>query len=288
MIFSEEQIKDLLERGEDVKVIESFLNRIKTKLSSNDVKGLYNEEYEEILSNHPMAFMVDGKYKINIYLQYIYQYITEILKPGDRILDFGCNSGELILAIASQMDEGKFVGVDFSKIAIENAVQNLNTSGIRNCEFFCCDINDFVSEEKFDYILMSDVIEHLSDSELSAIIRKCKTLLKDDGKIIMHTPNGLNEYCQSDRTLYSRLFFWIFHKSTNSKFEKSAKQIYYEQVHINVKSYRQWKYLFRKCGYNLTVKYDDNGAKNFFSWESLQQLLSLNGNMMLVATKSKG
>ena len=214
--------------------------------------------------------------------------MIKMLKPGDRVLDLGCNSGELILAIASKMrDEGKFIGVDFNEIAIEAAVQKRNTSDIRNCEFFCCDINDFESQEKFDYILMSDVVEHLSDGELHNIIRKCGILLKEDGRIIMHTPNGLNEYCQSDMTFCSRIFFFLYHKITKTEYSKGAKQIYYEQVHINVKSFRQWKYFFRKAGYDLKVKYDDNGVKNIFSWEKWQQLLSLNSNMMLVATRSK-
>lgn len=48
------------------------------------------------------------------------------------------------------------------------------------------DINNFETEMTFDYIVLCDVIEHLSDRELERILDKCKTILNRDGEILMH------------------------------------------------------------------------------------------------------
>ena len=51
-------------------------------------------------------------------------------------------------------------------------------------------LNDYMDElikEKYDYIILADVIEHLSDP--SELIKNCIQLLSDDGKLIISVPN---------------------------------------------------------------------------------------------------
>ena len=144
MVFSREQLEDILEkRNMDVKSVERFINRIKPSMTSKDVEQLYDSEYNAMIANHPTAVMADGKYKINIYMQYIYNYIISHVELDAAILDMGCNSGDLILGIASALSQegggrntGRYVGVDFNKEVIGEAERKRELSGLTNCVFF--------------------------------------------------------------------------------------------------------------------------------------------------------
>lgn len=256
MYLSKEQISNWLERcpgGEGTKIIEEFLRKLHPYLDSADVKDLYDDEYRKRLASHRIIFVVNSKYPIHVYAVSIFNYLRNKIRKSDNILEIGCDSGNLLLGLMeSTSGNGRFVGLDFNENSIREAVINAQKAGKDNCEFFCCDANSFKSTVKFDYIILNDVIEHLSDREMKKLMQSCKRMLSADGEIVMHTPNGLNICCLSDQTLLSTLFF----KITGSRVMKSSEQIYYEQMHINVKSFRQWKRFFQGCGYALTVKYD--------------------------------
>lgn len=149
-------------------------------------------------------------------------------------------------------------------------------------------MNEFETAERFDYVILNDVIEHLSDRELNRLLHSCKKLLSARGEIVMHTPNGRNLYCQTDKTLLSRSYFYWYRRITKETYYKSSAQIYCEQVHINVKSYRKWRELFKSNGFSLSVEYDKEGGSGLFTWEGLKELLSLNNNMMLIARNTNG
>lgn len=289
MILSKEQIENILkkmpeERG--IKAVECFMKKVQPYLDSGDVKLLYDKEYEQKLENH-QSILVQGKYKIHIFARPTFEYLDQALKNQNRILEIGCGSGNLLMALACRNRGGQFIGIDFNPAVIRQACEQAERTKLHNCKFECCDANEFNSEEKFDYIILSDVIEHLSDRELEKLLYTSRKLLNDHGEIIMHTPNGLNQYSKTDKTIWEELFFYAYFRISHQKYEKSVEQLYYEQVHINVKSYRKWKAFFKKQGYTLAVKYDVNDTEfKFVSWESLQQLLHLGNNMLLIAQKS--
>ena len=45
-------------------------------------------------------------------------------------------------------------------------------------------------KDRYDYILLSDVVEHLGEGEFKNLLDVFKNLLKIDGKLLIHTPNG--------------------------------------------------------------------------------------------------
>ena len=214
----------------------------------------------------------------------MFHYLRDKIDKTDNILEIGCDSGNLLLGLMeSTSGNGQFVGLDFNENSIREAKCKVRDTGKDNCVFYCCDANHFKSEMKFKYIILNDVIEHLSDREMKRLMRSCKRMLSSDGEIVMHTPNGLNICCLSDQTLLSALYF----KITGDKVVKSSRQIYYEQMHINVKSYRQWKHFFRNCGYSLAVKYDREGDTRGGGVNVLKNTIrtkqQLNCNMLLIA-----
>lgn len=124
----------------------------------------------------------------NYYLGYkIPKYIVDVL-PSDKnasILDIGCGFGSFIRE-AKKLNYNLVKGIDISEQAIEFAVK-------QNFDVKKASINEFAeqSEERFDFIIMSHVLEHIYKDEiietLSLIANK---LFKENGKFCLMVPNA--------------------------------------------------------------------------------------------------
>ena len=76
------------------------------------------------------------------------------------ILDVGCGRGAGIYWLLENMQFATFTGIDYSSLAIDVASQKFSMNS--KAGFFHADIYDFdFSGERFDYILMVEVLEHL-------------------------------------------------------------------------------------------------------------------------------
>jgi len=88
------------------------------------------------------------------------QVFTDVLKDGDRVLDLGVGDGALLLYIL-QHKRIEAVGLDVSPKAVEYC----RAHGL---DVRLADINRPISETldaPFDYIILSEIIEHLPDPE---------------------------------------------------------------------------------------------------------------------------
>src|SRR6201993_4769259 len=74
--------------------------------------------------------------------------------PGMRVLEIGCGIGDLLAAVKP----ARGVGVDFSPEMIKLARQRHP-----ELEFHVADAAEFSADEKFDYILLSDLVNDLQD-----------------------------------------------------------------------------------------------------------------------------
>jgi len=115
----------------------------------------------------------------------VYFSIKEILEKGvgkeAQILEVGAGLGYLTYAIRKQ--GFNIVGLDISSDAVEQAK-------IKFGDYYICgDIYQFGknNEERFDLIILTEVIEHISDPAgfCDALLK----LIKDDGQLIITTPN---------------------------------------------------------------------------------------------------
>ena len=73
-------------------------------------------------------------------LKYNFSRLTEIIKPSDRILDVGCNSGYFCFRM-SELTTGDIIGIDFDSNFISQAkLFNSLVYKSTNCKFFCLNI----------------------------------------------------------------------------------------------------------------------------------------------------
>ncbi|MCS7012653.1 MAG: class I SAM-dependent methyltransferase [Chloroherpetonaceae bacterium] len=278
LYLSREQISALVERlgqPEASILLKKFFDSYRRTLSSRDVAALYDDAYINAINNHELYLEEPGKFRLNIYHRNAFEYISKKLFHDARILDIGCGSGDFAIALATR-NVKEVVGIDFSRPSIEKAIQKSAALSLP-CKFICADVATLSGEDVYDFVLLNDVSEHLSDAELIPLLKKIRHLLSPRGELLIHTPNGLAICNDTDTNLLQMLFklYLRIVKKWRGTI-RTPEQIYYDQVHINVKSFRQLKSLLFECGFKAKVYYDDEAGKH-----GLLKMLS--SNMLVVA-----
>ena len=157
------------------------------KLHEKDFKM---ENYEEFYTDHFFQPMIDSE-AINAHrhlprVAWALDVAKEV-KPK-KVLDLGCLEGFAVLTIANHLDIDLGIGIDLSTDGIELA--NSRKDSVKSkVEFHVGSIEDFLekTEEKFDFIMMFEVIEHVKDPDyLLKLIKKVKT---PDGQLLISTPS---------------------------------------------------------------------------------------------------
>lgn len=113
-------------------------------------------------------------------------------RPHEDVLDFGCGCGEVALHAARTARS--VLGIDYSKDAIElarEAQRHFDPAAAARVKFVVADAGTFkLPENGFDLILFLDVIEHLTQAEIEAVLPKLRAALKPGGRLLTHTwPN---------------------------------------------------------------------------------------------------
>lgn len=140
-------------------------------------------------------------YKLINSNNFTYFYIINFLKdnlgsqlPQMKMLDVGCGVGTLSLYFSQYVK--KVMGIDISSRAIDiaeeaRAYMNLNNVEFKNKELF-------VNKEKFDFVLCTEVIEHIEDQDM--FLKIIHKNLKDKGYLFLTT--------QSENNLFYKLGFF--------------------------------------------------------------------------------
>ncbi|MFC1907125.1 class I SAM-dependent methyltransferase [Chloroflexota bacterium] len=94
-----------------------------------------------------------------------HQFFVDSVDSQDAILDIGCGNGFLTYDVAKKARN--VTAIDLNKDNIELARRNFSKDNIK---YICGDAAQFDFEEKFDVVILSNVLEHLDN--------RCDFLLK--------------------------------------------------------------------------------------------------------------
>lgn len=125
----------------------------------------------------------------NTYIQFqLPAYLMNIL-PKDlnaRILDIGCGFGQMLREVIKK-GYTNACGVDVSECAVDSCFkQGLNVQLISNIRHYC--VNSVV---KYDFIILSHILEHLDKSEIIPAVELIRAhLMEQDGAVLVIVPNA--------------------------------------------------------------------------------------------------
>jgi len=156
-----------------------------SKTYSDAIKQFYTFYHDRITEKR-----YNSPYWIRRYAhRQIYAQFLPHLKPGQRVLDAGCGEGVLSYILARSGLE--VIGVDISAPNIHNARRFAEELGLR-VEFLQADAANLpFSDNSFDVVVSSHVLEHLHDMEkgLRELYRVTRSLA------LIAMPTCLNPAC---------------------------------------------------------------------------------------------
>lgn len=144
----------------------------------NDQKII--RHFNQIASNYD-----NFKKSHNIYFKTLKRVINDEIYKSANILDVGCGTG----IILNFLNPERGLGIDVSPAMIKNAKKKYLNK--QNLKFKVHDITKKTIIGKFDFILLSDVIEHLSNPNLC--IKNIGKMMNNHTKLILTMANPVWE-----------------------------------------------------------------------------------------------
>lgn len=114
------------------------------------------------------------------YHRLLQHYYSFLIPPGSRVLELGCGLGDLLAAVKP----ARGVGVDFSPATLALARQR--HPGL---DFHEAEVENFSSDEKFDYIILSDLINSVPD--VQRVMDQAQRLSFQHTRLVLNFFNNL-------------------------------------------------------------------------------------------------
>jgi len=136
---------------------------------------------------------------VNLRQRAIMKLCDRFIAPGARVLEIGCGAG--IVSKHLEKRVSRLVGIDISETAVKMA--RLYVTGDK-CEFRALDVTgdagDLDRYEKFDAILVPDVLEHIPKERQRALFARIEEHLEPRGIVLItYTSPEYQEYLRRER-----------------------------------------------------------------------------------------
>ena len=175
----------------------------------NEVKSFIDTYSKEIKTN------LKGRYNI----------ILKLVPSNTYVLDYGCGWG-----IFSEMlaDKGCRVdAIDLDQYSIEIAKEFVKENNL--LEFKQISINS-VEDEKYDYVISSQVIEHTHNP--GNYLMECNRVLKKDGYLVISLPNVI-----TPNKILTQLIDW------NKKIPRYFRNHEYLKIHDHIQAWDSFSFM---------------------------------------------
>lgn len=203
------------------------------------------------------------------FLNSIFQYARRLVRPasGTVVLDVGCGTGQF----AYQLARGgcRVFGVDSSLSALQCfglASRNLDAGSVRRIHLVAMNAEQIGALHLgVNVVTMIDFVEHLSDSQLSAVFESARRMLTVGGRLVIHTLPTKNY-----RLVGSRIVSLI----SNGKMRRATSDEERQVGHINLQSRRS-------LGRILRDHYRGSRIRVWYHMSNAQTLITRVGNRAL-------
>lgn len=191
---------------------------------ADGTKEINNQSDREILKNN---------WNMNYFNRIPNSYLTDMIKEDREakfhVLEVGCDLGATLLEIQSRYPNSKIHGMEINSAAV-NIAKCLADVREGNIEE-----ESVPFQEKFDYIIFGDVLEHLHDPQKT--IKYCRQkLLKEHGCIIASIPNLMH--------------ISVMQQLLSGRFEYKDMGLL-DRTHIHFFTYYEILLMFQKEGFTM-------------------------------------
>lgn len=142
---------------------------------SDPVRELYSKHRYPALSHpetHPALLAVAARFA----------GLTPAAPDDCRVLEIGCASGHNLLPLAAAYPASRFVGIDFSDLAIRRARQAAEAVGLDNVRFEHADLAEWQpGEDRFDYLVAHGMLSWIPAPQQESLLRLAATSLDAHG-----------------------------------------------------------------------------------------------------------
>ena len=207
----------------------------------------YNVDYYENGKELGISGYSDYKWLPDLTLPMCESIIKNLsINLEDRVLDYGCAKGYLVKAFHILGVKNTF-GIDISEYAISKCDPEVS-SYLKCLNLEQSLSSQFEQEQKFDWIVCKDVLEHLQKDDLTIVLSEFK---KISDNVFIAVPLGSN----------GKYFI--------EEYENDVTHIIREDM-------EWWTSQIKKAGYEVTCSYSFPGVKE--NWSQYMK-----GNAFIVA-----
>jgi SAM-dependent methyltransferase len=161
--------------------------------------------------------------------------------PSPEVLEIGCAYGRNLVALSS-LPTAHIVGCDIEKAQLAKAEERLKDRDITSVTLVHQTEENKLpfADKTFDVIVMWQLLEHILDPHTKKnILQEAVRLLKDQGILIVETPNQLFPIDYHDTNL--PLIHWFFPSSWREWFIKKIRHADWPaSQYINIFALRRW------------------------------------------------
>lgn len=184
-------------------------------------------DYDASIQRYSKGYPFEGYYNVLSYVQNLVE-----IEEEKKILDVGIGTGLLTSELYKK--GGEIYGIDFSDKMIELAKLK-----IPNGKFYCYDFRNGLPEElvneKFDYIVSSYAIHHITDENKIDFIKLLIEKLDKNGKImiadIAFATNDAMEKCKEiSKKAWDNDEYYMVAEDISDELEKLNLDVKYTQV----------------------------------------------------------
>ena len=173
------------------------------------------------------------------------------LVEGKKVLDVGSGSGLLSKTLLTK---------GYNVTVIDNDVKAIEIAKKKGIQGFVADINTWQTYEKFDCIILGDVLEHIQDDKLA--MRKVHKMLETNGCIVVNVP--------AYQTLFSKHDAALGHQRRYSNAELESKL---QDSGFTVERLRHWNLLALPITVSIKISKKDYPHEKVSNIALLSKLL---------------
>lgn len=131
------------------------------------------------------------------------RWIESHLSAGQRIADLGCGTGYM-LTYPLLLADHDVIGVDLDRRSIDYGREVFRSAGLPADRLVAEPLESL--EGSFDAVIVSEVLEHQDDAQLSGLLEAVAAKLRPGGALLVTVPNGYGWF-ELESALWYRLGF---------------------------------------------------------------------------------